>query len=167
MNPKKFGLQLLPVLTIITMILSACSTPAAPTAPAATSAVAATSAPAATKAQAKVNWNTVKTVADGGGMDALVAAAKAEGELNVITLPRDWCNYGEMMDTFAKKYGIKVNSLNPDGGSADEVQAIKDNKDNKGPGCSGYWPGLRPALQRSEPARTLQGCHLEHHQGHQ
>ena len=66
-------------------------------------------------------------------MDALVAAAKAEGELNVITLPRDWCDYGDMMDNFAKKYGIKVNSLNPDGGSADEVQAIKDNKDNKGP----------------------------------
>jgi hypothetical protein len=59
-----------------------------------------------------------KSAAELGGMDALIAAAKAEGELNVITLPRDWCNYGEMMDTFSKKYGIKVNSLNPDGGSA-------------------------------------------------
>jgi putative spermidine/putrescine transport system substrate-binding protein len=66
-------------------------------------------------------------------MDALIAAAKAEGELNVITLPRDWCNYGELMDNFSTKYGIKVNSLNPDGGSADEIQAIIDNKDNKGP----------------------------------
>jgi putative spermidine/putrescine transport system substrate-binding protein len=66
-------------------------------------------------------------------MDALIAAAKAEGELNVITLPRDWCNYGEMMDTFSSRYGIKVNSLNPDGGSADEIQAIVDNKENKGP----------------------------------
>ena len=69
----------------------------------------------------------------GGGMDALVAAAKAEGELNVITLPRDWCDYGDMMDNFTKTYGIKINSLNPDGGSADEVQAIKDNMNNKGP----------------------------------
>jgi putative spermidine/putrescine transport system substrate-binding protein len=51
----------------------------------------------------------------------------------VITLPKDWCNYGEAIDTFATKYGIKVNSLNPDGGSADEIQAIIDNKENKGP----------------------------------
>ncbi|MGZ9167093.1 MAG: ABC transporter substrate-binding protein [Anaerolineales bacterium] len=79
------------------------------------------------------DWNTVKSAQEGGGMDALVAAAKAEGELNVITLPRDWCNYGEMMDTFSAKYGIKVNSLNPDGGSADEIQAVIDNKENKGP----------------------------------
>jgi putative spermidine/putrescine transport system substrate-binding protein len=81
----------------------------------------------------KVDWSTMKSAKDGGGMDALVAAAKAEGELNVITLPRDWCNYGEMMDTFSTKYGIKVNSLNPDGGSADEIQAVIDNKENKGP----------------------------------
>lgn len=86
-----------------------------------------------TAAPAAVDWNTVKSLADGGGMDALVAAAKKEGELNVITLPRDWCDYGDMMDNFAKKYGIKVNSINPDGGSADEVQAIKDNMQNKGP----------------------------------
>ncbi|MDD5371143.1 MAG: ABC transporter substrate-binding protein [Anaerolineaceae bacterium] len=86
-----------------------------------------------TPALTQVDWSTVKSAATAGGMDALVAAAKKEGELNVITLPRDWCNYGELMDTFTTKYGIKVNSLNPDGGSADEVQAIKDNKDNKGP----------------------------------
>src|SRR5215510_10377895 len=80
-----------------------------------------------------VDWSSVKSADEGDGMDALVAAAKAEGALNVITLPRDWCNYGEIMDTFGKKYGITVNSLNPDGGSADEIQAIVDNKANKGP----------------------------------
>jgi putative spermidine/putrescine transport system substrate-binding protein len=84
-------------------------------------------------APAASDWSTVKSAAEGGGMDALIAAAKAEGELNVITLPRDWCNYGEVMDTFAAKYGIKVNSLNPDGGSQEEIQAIIDNKDTKGP----------------------------------
>ena len=31
------------------------------------------------------------------------------------------------------KYGLTVNELNPDGGSGDEVEAIKANKDNKGP----------------------------------
>jgi putative spermidine/putrescine transport system substrate-binding protein len=48
-------------------------------------------------------------------MEGLIAAAKAEGQLNVIALPRDWANYGELLDTFASKYGIKVNSDNPDG----------------------------------------------------
>lgn len=63
----------------------------------------------------------------------LIAAAKAEGSLTVIALPRDWCNYGEAIDAFKAKYGIEVNELNPDAGSADEIEAIKANKDNKGP----------------------------------
>lgn len=66
-------------------------------------------------------------------MDKLVDAAKKEGELNVIALPRDWANYGELIDGFKKKYGLKVNEINPDAGSADEIQAIVANKDNKGP----------------------------------
>jgi putative spermidine/putrescine transport system substrate-binding protein len=80
-----------------------------------------------------IDWATVSSVEAGGGMDALVAAAKAEGELNVIALPEDWCNYGGLITTFESKYGIKINSINPDGGSADEIQAITDNKENKGP----------------------------------
>jgi len=66
-------------------------------------------------------------------MDALVAAAKQEGQLTVIALPHDWCNYGEMIQGFKDKYGITVNELNPDGGSGDELEAIKANKDNPGP----------------------------------
>jgi putative spermidine/putrescine transport system substrate-binding protein len=58
-----------------------------------------------------------------GGMDKLIAAAKAEGELNVIALPPDWANYGKMIDTFSKKYGIKINSAQPDGSSQDEINA--------------------------------------------
>ncbi len=63
----------------------------------------------------------------------LVNAAKKEGQLTVIALPHDWVNYGEAISTFAQKYGIKINELNPDGGSGDEIEAIKANKDNKGP----------------------------------
>ena len=65
--------------------------------------------------------------------DDLVKAAQKEGQLTVIALPRDWANYGEIIDTFAQKYGIKVNELNPQGGSGDELQAIDANKANKGP----------------------------------
>jgi putative spermidine/putrescine transport system substrate-binding protein len=64
-----------------------------------------------------------KSAADLGGMDQLIAAAKAEGELNVIALPPDWANYGTMIETFSKKYGIKVNSAQPDGSSQDEINA--------------------------------------------
>lgn len=66
-------------------------------------------------------------------MKALTAAAQKEGQLTVIALPRDWVNYGEMIDTFSKKYGIRVNELNPDGSSGEEIEAIKANKGNKGP----------------------------------
>lgn len=66
-------------------------------------------------------------------MDALIAAAKAEGGLNTIALPRDWCNYGAAIDGFTAKYGIPINGLNPGGGSKDELAAIVANKDNPGP----------------------------------
>ena len=60
-----------------------------------------------------------------GGMTALIAAAKAEGKLNVIALPRDWANYGKELDTFSAMYGIQITSDNPDGSSQDEVNAVQ------------------------------------------
>ena len=67
-------------------------------------------------------------------MGELEAAAKAEGMLTTIALPHDWCGYGAVIDGFKAKYPeIEVNELNPDAGSADEVEAIKANKNNTGP----------------------------------
>ena len=63
-----------------------------------------------------------------GGMDALVAAAKKEGALNVIALPPDWANYGEILSAFTAKYGIKINSANPAGSSQDEINAVNQLK---------------------------------------
>ncbi|MFI9319840.1 ABC transporter substrate-binding protein [Kitasatospora aureofaciens] len=71
---------------------------------------------------------TATSVADFGGMDALVAAAKKEGKLHVITLPRDWANYGKLMDDFKAKYGIDIEDENPDGSSQDEINAITSRK---------------------------------------
>jgi putative spermidine/putrescine transport system substrate-binding protein len=59
---------------------------------------------------------------------SLIDAAKKDGHLNVITLPRDWADYGELMDTFASRYGIKIDDANPDGTSAEELQAIRSLK---------------------------------------
>jgi len=77
---------------------------------------------------AAVDWKTAASAADGGGMDTLVAAAKKEGALNVITLPRNWAGYGDLMDNFSAKYGIKITDANPDGSSAEEIAAIKSLK---------------------------------------
>ena len=63
----------------------------------------------------------------------LLTAAKAEGTLSTIALPHSWCNYGEALSSFASATGLTLNELNPDGGSGDEINAIKTNKDNKGP----------------------------------
>jgi len=66
-------------------------------------------------------------------MESLVSAAKAEGQLTTIALPHDWCGYGELIESYKTKYGMKINELNPDAGSGDEIEAIKANKGNKGP----------------------------------
>ncbi|APH73774.1 ABC transporter substrate-binding protein [Aquibium oceanicum] len=67
-------------------------------------------------------------------MAELEAAAKAEGMLTTIALPHDWCGYGDVIAGFKAKYPeITVNELNPDAGSADELEAVRANKDNKGP----------------------------------
>lgn len=111
------------LIVAMSMLLAACSTPtAAPTAaPVPATAVPATAVPA----------TAVPATPD--PMAALVTAAQAEGNLTVIALPHDWCNYGEAITNFSAKYGIKINELNPDGGSGDEIQAIVANENNKGP----------------------------------
>lgn len=64
-----------------------------------------------------------------GGLAALEAAAKKEGALNVIALPPDWANYGNIIKAFSAKYPeIKVNSAQPDGSSQDEINAVKQLK---------------------------------------
>ena len=83
----------------------------APEATATVAAVAATVAPTAEPALPAAPAPGPLSAADVGGMDGLVAKAKAEGELNVIALPHDWLNYGEVIASFTQKYGIKVNEI--------------------------------------------------------
>lgn len=68
------------------------------------------------------------SLADFGTLEDLEAAAKAEGQLNVIALPRDWANYGEILDLFATKYPeISIDEQAPDISSAEEIQAAQTN----------------------------------------
>src|SRR5688572_25356834 len=67
-------------------------------------------------------------------MGALIEAAKKEGELTIIAVPHDWCGYAGIINDFKAKYPfLKLNELDPDAGSGDEIEAIKANKGNKGP----------------------------------
>ena len=86
--------------------------------------VAACSSSSSNTSSGGTNWATVTSAAAGGGMNKLIAAAKAEGTLNVIALPPTWANYGAILNTFSKKYGIKINSANPAGSSQDEINAV-------------------------------------------
>jgi putative spermidine/putrescine transport system substrate-binding protein len=84
-------------------------------------------------------------------MDELVTAAKAEGMLTTIALPHSWCGYGDVIAGFKAKYPeISVNELNPDAGSADEIEAVKANIGNTGPQAPdvldvgfSYGPGMK------------------------
>ncbi|WP_082499360.1 MULTISPECIES: ABC transporter substrate-binding protein [unclassified Rathayibacter] len=73
-----------------------------------------------------VDASTATSAADLGGLDALVEAAKAEGQLNVIALPDNWANYGELIAGFEDEYGITVNSADPDVSSAEEISTAKN-----------------------------------------
>jgi hypothetical protein len=41
----------------------------------------------------------------GGPSEELIGRRQAEGNLTTIALPHDWCNYGEVLDSFKTKYG--------------------------------------------------------------
>lgn len=69
---------------------------------------------------------TATSAEDFGGFEALVKAAQAEGELNVIALPENWANYGKIIAAFEEEYGITVNSASPDASSAEEIQAAEN-----------------------------------------
>ena len=66
-------------------------------------------------------------------IDPLVKACKEEGMVTIIATPASWANYGEIFKLFEDVSGVKINSLDENAGSADELAAIDANKDNKGP----------------------------------
>jgi putative spermidine/putrescine transport system substrate-binding protein len=112
-------------ITVLAFVLSACSSGGAATTAPSTGTGGGSSAPAA--------GSGAPAASGGASMDQLIADAKAEKTLTTIALPHTWCNYGEVIEGFKAKYGLEVNELNPDAGSGDEIEAIKANKDNKGP----------------------------------
>ncbi len=86
------------------------------------------SSSSSSNSNSSVDASTASSLAAFGGMSGLVKAAKAEGQLNVITLPSNWANYGNIMKDFTAKYGIKINDANPEGSSQDEINAMQQLK---------------------------------------
>jgi putative spermidine/putrescine transport system substrate-binding protein len=77
-----------------------------------------------------VDWSKVTTLTASGttSMAALVKAAEKEGQLNVITLPSNWANYGNIMKNFTAKYHIKIADAIPEGSSGQEITAVQTEK---------------------------------------
>ena len=113
---------ILAVAGVAAMAITACAPPSDDESPAASgTGSGAVDAKTATSAEAF------------GGMEALVSAANAEGALNVIALPPDWANYGEVIKGFQAKYpDITVTSDQPDASSADEIATAKRLKGQSG-----------------------------------
>ena len=127
--------RLAATLGVTAILLAACSSGATPspsastaTAPSAAAPSAASGAPASGGASqaAAGDPKTATTAAGGGGVDAICAAGKTEGQVNLIATPNNWANYGQMITDFQTKYGIKVQSDQPDTDSAGEIKAATD-----------------------------------------
>ncbi len=112
-------------LSITAIVVAACSSggSASPSSGASVAASAASSAgaPASQAGDAK----TATSAADVGGVDAICAAGKAEGQVTLIATPPDWANYGQMFTDFTAKYGIKVQSDQPDADSQVEINTAQ------------------------------------------
>jgi putative spermidine/putrescine transport system substrate-binding protein len=79
-------------------------------------------------------------------MKEMIAEAKKEGHLNLIATPPEWANYGEIIPTFSKKYGIPNTVDNPEGSSGEEVQAIISLKgQDRAPDAVDVGPGFAVA----------------------
>jgi putative spermidine/putrescine transport system substrate-binding protein len=78
-------------------------------------------------------WADQSSANAGGGMPALIQAARAEGRLNVIRLRHDWANYGAIMKAFTAKYGIKITDQEPEGTSQAEISAVRGERGGRAP----------------------------------
>lgn len=106
MRTKTFTFQLFALFVIAATVLSACGGAA----PAAVSSDVVASVP-----------------------NDLIEACKKEGMVTIIATPASWANYGEIFKLFEATSGVKINSLDENAGSADEIAAIEANKGNTGP----------------------------------
>jgi putative spermidine/putrescine transport system substrate-binding protein len=109
-------------LPAVNLIVAACSSAASTGTPAAAAAT-----PTATSA---VAGSSVAASAAATGIDltALIAAAKAEGDLYQTGIPPEWVNYQAIFDLWKSKYGITIDGTATEGeySSGQELDSIKN-----------------------------------------
>lgn len=123
---QSMRIRVVATIGVVTILVAACSsgsTPKPTTSTAPTTPSAATGGSSSAPSAAAMAPKDAKTAADAGGVDAVCAAGKAEGQVNIIATPPDWANYGQIITDFQAKYGIKVQSDKPDGNGQDEINA--------------------------------------------
>ena len=123
---QSMRIRVVATISVVTILVAACSsgsTPKPTTSTAPTTPSAATGGSSSASSAAAMAPKDAKTAADAGGVDAVCAAGKAEGQVNIIATPPDWANYGQIITDFQAKYGIKVQSDKPDGNGQDEINA--------------------------------------------
>ena len=90
-------------LALATILVAACSSTGATPSPSAAAPSTAVSGPASAPASAAgspVAAKDATSAAAMGGVDAVCAAGKAEGQVNIIATPPDWANYGQIITDF-------------------------------------------------------------------
>ena len=137
-------------------------------APSAAASVAAPPSAAASAAASSAASGAPSAAASAADMTALIAAAKAEGALTTIALPRDWCNYGAAIDGFTEKYGITINGPQPrwrlEGRAGRDHRQQGQSRTGRA-GRRRRRARVRPAGRRPGPLPAVQGRDLGHHPG--
>ncbi|WP_184612134.1 ABC transporter substrate-binding protein [Sphaerisporangium krabiense] len=83
------------------------------------------SAPTTEKKLPPVNPRAASLAEGFGTMDRLVETARREGSLTLVGVPRDWVNYGAVMDRFSGEYGVRVNVVEPGASSQREIDIAR------------------------------------------
>lgn len=61
----------------------------------------------------------------GSSLEEITTLGQEEGQVHLIAYPKTWANYGESFEGFTDKYGIEIEVSNPDGSSAEELEAVR------------------------------------------
>jgi putative spermidine/putrescine transport system substrate-binding protein len=130
MSSHRMVTRLAGLTVVAAFALAACSSSGGSASPSAAASAAASTAPSggasaapSAAGSAAVAPKDATNAAAAGGVDAVCAAGKTEGQVTIIATPPDWANYGQIITDFSAKYGIKVQSDKPDGNGQDEINA--------------------------------------------
>ncbi|MEZ5217367.1 MAG: ABC transporter substrate-binding protein [Ilumatobacteraceae bacterium] len=130
-------------LTVGALSLAACgsdggdvasdTTAATTTSSAAAETTAATAETTAATAETTAATTATTAAASGGGeLASLADECAAEGAVNLIALPDEWANYKGIIASFKEKYpDVDVTVANPNGSSAEEMEAVETLKGQK------------------------------------